>query len=48
MRRFTFIAILVLFALIIGAGIYQVALAGRDQARYPGPVEGTPLPTVAP
>lgn len=48
MRRFTLITIIVLFALIAGAAIYQIALAGRDRAPYPGPVEGTPLPTFAP
>jgi hypothetical protein len=48
MRRFTLITIVVLFTLIIGAAVYQIALANRDQARFPGPVEGTPLPSVAP
>ena len=48
MRRFTLITIVVLFALIIGAAIYQITLANRDQARFPGPVEGTPLPSFAP
>ena len=48
MRRFTLITIIVLFGLIVGAAIYQVALANRDQAPYPGPAEGTPLPSIAP
>jgi len=48
MRRFTLITIVVLFALIIGAAVYQIALANRDQALFPGPVEGTPFPSVAP
>jgi hypothetical protein len=48
MRRFTLIAIVVLFALIIGAAVYQITLANRDQAPFPGPVEGTPLPSFAP
>ena len=48
MRRFTLITIIVLFALIIGAAIYQITLANRDQAPFPGPVEGTPLPSFAP
>jgi len=48
MRRFTLITIVVLFALIIGAAIYQITLANRDQAPFPGPVEGTPLPSFAP
>jgi hypothetical protein len=47
MRRFTLITIVVLFALIIGAAVYQIALANRDQPPFPGPVEGTPLPSVA-
>jgi hypothetical protein len=48
MRRFTRITIVVLFTLIIGAAVYQIALANRDQARFPGPVEGTPFPSFAP
>jgi hypothetical protein len=48
MRRFTLITIVVLFALIIGAAVYQIALANRDQAPFPGPLEGTPFPSVAP
>lgn len=48
MRRFTLVTIIVLFGLIIGAAIYQVALANRGQERFPGPVEGTPLPSFAP
>ena len=48
MRRFTFITIVVLFALIIGAAFYQIALANRDQAPFPGPVEGTPFPSLTP
>jgi len=47
-RRFTLITIVVLFALIVGAAIYQIALANRDQAPFPGPVEGTPFPSFAP
>jgi hypothetical protein len=48
MRRFTLITIFVLFALIIGAAVYQIALASRDRAPFPGPVEGTPFPSVVP
>ena len=48
MRRFTLLTIVVLFTLIIGAAVYQIALASRDQAPFPGPVIGTPLPSVAP
>lgn len=48
MRRFTFVTLIVLFALIVGAAVYQIALANRDREPYPGPVEGTPLPTAVP
>ena len=48
MRRFTLITIVVLFALILGAAVYQIALASCDQAPFPGPVEGTPLPSPTP
>jgi hypothetical protein len=47
-RRFTLITIVVLFALIVSAAIYQLVLASRDRPRYPGPVEGTPLPATSP
>jgi hypothetical protein len=47
-RRFTLITIIVLFSLIVAAAIYQLMLAGKDAPRYPGPVEGTPLPTFTP
>jgi hypothetical protein len=48
MRRFTLITIVVLFTLIIGAAVYQIALANRDQAPFPGPVQGTPFPSLTP
>jgi hypothetical protein len=44
-RRFTLITIIVLFALIVAAAVYQLVLAGSDRPRFPGPVPGTPLPT---
>jgi hypothetical protein len=47
-RRFTLITIIVLFTLIAGAAAYQIAIANRDRAPYPGPVLGTPLPSIAP
>jgi len=47
-RRFTLITIIVLFGLIVAAAIYQLMLAGRDRPLYPGPVSGTPFPTVSP
>ena len=48
MRRFTLITLIVLFALLVGAALYQLTLANRDEGPFPGPVEGTPLPTAAP
>jgi hypothetical protein len=47
-RRFTFITIIVLFTLIAGAAVYQIAIASGDREPYPGPDVGTPLPTSAP
>ena len=48
MRRFTLITIIVLFTLLAGAAAYQLVLANRDTTRFPGPVKGTPLPTLTP
>ena len=48
MRRFTFITIVVLFVLIAGAALYQIVIANEDRAPFPGPVSGTPLPSIAP
>jgi hypothetical protein len=45
MRRFTLITLICLFLLLAGAAVYQLVLANRDVERFPGPVEGTPLPT---
>jgi len=47
-RRFTFITLVVLFALIVAAAIWQALLAGGDGPRFPGPAPGTPYPTVTP
>jgi hypothetical protein len=47
-RRPTFIMIVVLFALIAGAAIYQIALASRDQAPLPGPSSPQQLPSLSP
>jgi hypothetical protein len=44
-RRFTLITIVVLFALLGAAAIYQLVLANRNDERFPGPVPGTPLPS---
>ena len=46
MRRFTLITIIVLFGLIVGTAIVQLLLANRDQAPFPGPAPGTPLPSL--
>jgi hypothetical protein len=46
-RRFTLITLIVLFVLLAGAALYQATLANRDVGPFPGPVEGTPLPTGA-
>lgn len=47
MRRFTLITLIVLFVLLAGAALYQLTLANRDEGPFPGPVQGTPLPTGA-
>jgi hypothetical protein len=47
-RRFTFITIVVLFVLIAAAAVYQLVIASEDRAPFPGPVSGTPLPSIAP
>ena len=44
MRRFTLITLIVLFGLLVVAGVYQYLAAQKDQ-RYPGPGPGTPFPT---
>jgi hypothetical protein len=48
MRRFTLITLIVLFVLLVGAALYQLTLANNDAGPFPGPVEGTPLPTASP
>jgi hypothetical protein len=47
MRRFTLVTIIVLFALLAGAALFQLVLANRGDERFPGPVSGTPLPSLA-
>jgi hypothetical protein len=44
-RRFTRITLICLLLLLAGAAVYQLVLANRDVARFPGPEIGTPLPT---
>jgi hypothetical protein len=41
------VTIVVLFVLLGAAAVYQLVLATRDRAPYPGPVSGTPFPTPA-
>jgi hypothetical protein len=47
-RRFTLITIVCLFLLLAGATVYQLFLANQEVERFPGPVPGTPLPTIVP
>jgi len=46
-RPFTKVTIVVLFVLIAIAAIVQFTISEPEQ-RYPGPVSGTPLPTLSP
>jgi hypothetical protein len=46
-RPFTKVTIVVLFVLIVIAAIVQFTI-GEPEQRYPGPVSGTPLPTLSP
>jgi hypothetical protein len=46
MRRPTFIMIVVLFALIAGAAIWQLSLASRDQAPLQGPTSPGQYPSL--
>lgn len=45
MRRFTLVTLICLTLLLAGAAVVQLVLANRDVERFPGPVEGTPLPS---
>jgi hypothetical protein len=45
-RPFTKLTIGCLLGLIIAAAAFQLLLANRDQARYPGPGLGTPFPSI--
>jgi hypothetical protein len=47
-RRPTFIMIVILFALIAGAAVYQITLASRDTAPLPGPASPNELPSLTP
>ena len=46
MRRPTLIVIIVLFALIAGAAIYQLSIATDDRAPLEGPVSPGQLPSL--
>jgi hypothetical protein len=46
-RRPTFIMLIVLFALIAGAAVYQISLASRDRAPLQGPTSPGQLPSAA-
>jgi hypothetical protein len=45
-RRPTFIMLIVLFLLLLGAGVAQLVIASRDQAPYRGPANPTELPSL--
>ncbi len=45
-RPFTKLMIAVLFLMLAVAAVAQLFIAHRDRPPYPGPVPGTPLPTV--
>lgn len=47
MRPATRLTLVVLFALLLATALYQLTIAGPDNAEYPGPVPGTPLPTAS-
>jgi hypothetical protein len=46
MRRPTFIMLIVLFLLLVGAGVAQLVIASRDHAPYRGPANPTELPSL--
>ncbi|MEX0755130.1 MAG: hypothetical protein WD206_01870 [Actinomycetota bacterium] len=46
MRRGTLITLIVLFVILTGAAIYQIALASQDRTPLPGPREAGDLPTL--
>ncbi|HEX9376260.1 MAG TPA: hypothetical protein VGB19_08490 [Actinomycetota bacterium] len=45
MRKGTLITVIVLFALLLGAAIYQFTLGTRDAPRFCGPPSPGALPT---
>lgn len=46
MRPFTKLAIVILLLLLAGAALFQILIASGDRPPYPGPVPGTPYPTL--
>lgn len=48
MRRPTLIVLIVLFSLLVGAAVWQVLIAGRDQGPFPGPTSPGELPSASP
>jgi hypothetical protein len=48
MRRGTFIMIVVLFVLLLGAGIAQILIASGDREPLQGPTSPGQLPTLVP
>jgi hypothetical protein len=47
-RRPTFIMIVILFMVIVGAAVYQISLASNDREPLPGPTSPGQLPSVSP
>jgi hypothetical protein len=47
-RRPTLIVLIVLFALLVGAAIWQLSIAGRDRGPFPGPTSPGQLPSPEP
>jgi hypothetical protein len=46
-RPFTRLVLIILFVLIVIAAVAQFTMDGPDRP-YPGPVSGTPLPSISP
>jgi hypothetical protein len=46
-RPFTRLVLIILFVLIVVAAIAQFTMGGPDRP-YPGPVSGTPIPSISP
>ena len=47
MRPITRITLICLFVVLAAAAIYQAVIASRDRGPFPGPVPGTPFPSVS-